>query len=148
MIMKCTVHGSLTLLEVNCLTEIFFDQALSRAMALDKYYEENKRTVGPLHGLPISLKDSFNIKGVTTTVGYVSFASHPPAEFNSNLVDLLFSQGAVFYVKTNIPQTMMTVDCENPLFGRTLNPRNLSLTAGGSTGGEEALIALRGSLMG
>ncbi|KAF2672715.1 amidase [Microthyrium microscopicum] len=133
---------------VNCLTEIFFDQALERAKELDEYYEKNKKTIGPLHGLPISLKDSFNIKGVQSTVAYVSFASHPPQESNSVLVDLLLSQGAVVYVKTNIPQTMMTADSDNPLFGRTLNPLNLSLTAGGSTGGEGALIALRGSLMG
>jgi amidase len=133
---------------VNCLSEIFFDKALERAKDLDKYYDEHGTTVGPLHGLPISLKDSFNVKGVHTTVAYVSYASNPPAEHNSALVDLLLEQGAVFYVKTNIPQTMMTADTDNPLFGRTLNPLNLTLTAGGSTGGEGSLIALRGSLLG
>jgi amidase len=94
------------------------------------------------------VKDSFNVKGVHTTVAYVSFASNPPSTHNSSLVELLLQQGAVLYVKTNIPQTMMTADTDNPLFGRTLNPHKLLLTAGGSTGGEGALIALHGSLMG
>jgi amidase len=63
-------------------------------------------------------------------------------------VDLLYKQGAVFYCKTNLPQTMMTADSHNNLFGRTLNPHNLCVTAGGSTGGEGALLAMRGSILG
>lgn len=51
-----------------------------------------------------------------------------------------------FYVKNNIPQTLMTADLENNIFGRTLNPNNLTLTAGGSSGGEGALIKMRGSI--
>ena len=69
-------------------------------------------------------------------------------ENNSYLIEQLSQQGAVFYVKTNIPQTMMTADSDNPLNSRTLNPNKLSLTAGGSTGGEGALLALRGSPLG
>lgn len=61
---------------------------------------------------------------------------------------LLLDLGAVLYCKTNVPQTMMTADSENNIFGRTLNPHNSALTAGGSTGGEGALIALRGSVLG
>lgn len=94
------------------------------------------------------IQDSFNIKGTQGTVGYVSFVSRPPASSNSNLVNLLYEHGAVFYCKTNLPQTMMTADSHNNLFGRTLNPHNLSMTAGGSTGGEGALIAMRGSILG
>ncbi|KAF2203695.1 amidase [Delitschia confertaspora ATCC 74209] len=133
---------------VNCCTEIMFDEALARAKECDDYLEREGKTMGRLHGLPISLKDSFNIKGVQTTIGYVSFIAHPPAASNSNLVDLLFKQGAVFYVKTNIPQSMMTADSDNNVFGRTLNPNKLTLTAGGSTGGEGALLKLRGSPLG
>ncbi|KAK0123112.1 hypothetical protein ONS96_010117 [Cadophora gregata f. sp. sojae] len=61
---------------------------------------------------------------------------------------MLLDLGAVLYVKTNIPQAFMSADTHNNLFGRTLNPNNLSLGAGGSTGGEGALIALRGSVLG
>jgi len=132
----------------NCLTEIKFDEALARAKECDDYLAREGKPIGPLHGLPISLKDSFNVKGVQATIGYVSFITRPPAATNSSVVDLLAQAGAVFYVKTNLPQTMMTADSHNHIFGRTLNPHNLSLTAGGSTGGEAALLAMKGSVLG
>jgi amidase len=132
----------------NCLTEIFFDQALARATECDAYLSDHGKPLGPLHGLPISLKDSFNVKGAAATIGYISFIARPPATANSSVVDLLSRAGAVFYVKTNLPQSMMTADSHNNVFGRTLNPLNLSLTAGGSTGGEAALLAMKGSVLG
>ncbi|KAJ5949118.1 hypothetical protein N7454_000702 [Penicillium verhagenii] len=132
----------------SCLTETCFPQALERARFLDEYLEREKRPIGPLHGLPISVKDSFCIEGLQSTVGYVSFLKHAPATKNSALVSMLLDLGAVLYVKTNIPQTMMTGDSENNIFGRTLNPHNTSLTAGGSSGGEGALVAYRGSILG
>ncbi|KAE8353197.1 amidase signature domain-containing protein [Aspergillus coremiiformis] len=132
----------------SCLTEHFFDRALERAQYLDDYLKRENRTIGPLHGLPISIKDSFCLKGIPTTVGYVSFVENPLPEKNSALVDLLLDLGAVLYVKTNIPQTMMTADSENNIYGRTLNPHNTNLTAGGSSGGEGALSAFRGSILG
>ncbi|CAN9360017.1 unnamed protein product [Alternaria alternata] len=92
--------------------------------------------------------DSFNVRGVQATLGYVSFIPRPPSATNSALVDVLHELGAVFYVKTNLPQTMMTADSHNNIFGRTLNPNNLSHTAGGSTGGEGALLAMKGSVLG
>ncbi|KAF1943338.1 amidase [Clathrospora elynae] len=133
---------------VNCLTEIMFDEAMARARECDEFLEMEGKVMGPLHGLPISLKDSFNVKGVQATIAFVSFISRPPSATNSVLVDILHSAGAVFYCKTNLPQTMMSADSHNNVFGRTLNPHNLSLTAGGSTGGEGALLAMRGSAMG
>ncbi len=133
---------------VNCLTETFFDRALERAKFLDAYFKEHKKPIGPLHGLPISLKDSFNLEGIPSTIGYISFAKNPPLTYNSALVDILLKLGAVLYVKTNVPQAFMSADTDNNLFGRTLNPLNLSLTAGGSTGGESALVAFRGSVLG
>ncbi|RAH67117.1 putative general amidase [Aspergillus aculeatinus CBS 121060] len=132
----------------SCLTEMFFDTALRRAQELDEHLAATGKTVGPLHGLPISVKESYSIAGVPTTMGFVSCLDRPPQEKNSVVVDILLAAGAVFYVKTNIPQTMMTLDTHNNIFGRTLNPHNLNLTAGGSTGGEGALLALRGSLLG
>ncbi|KAH8694111.1 amidase signature domain-containing protein [Talaromyces proteolyticus] len=132
----------------SCLTETFFDQAIERARFLDDYLQREGRVVGPLHGLPISVKDSYNIKGVPSTIGYVSFLDNELPETNSTLIDVLLQLGAVLYVKTNIPQSMMVADSENNIFGRTLNPLRTSMTAGGSTGGEGALIALRGSLIG
>ncbi|KAJ5977145.1 hypothetical protein N7501_000487 [Penicillium viridicatum] len=133
---------------ISCLTETFFPQALERAKYLDEYLQREGKPVGPLHGLPISIKDSFCVEGVQTTIGYVAFLEDEPAKTNSALVKMLLELGAVLYVKTNIPQTMMTADSENNVFGRTLNPRNTTLTAGGSSGGEGALVAFRGSILG
>ncbi|GKT66294.1 general amidase [Colletotrichum tofieldiae] len=127
----------------SCLTEIFFDEGIARARQLDQHLKATGKPIGPLHGLPISLKDSFVVKGHYATVGYVEFLKRPPPTANSAMVNLLLDAGAVFFCKTNIPQTMM-----NNIFGRTLNPHKTSLTAGGSTGGEGALVAFRGSVLG
>jgi amidase len=130
-----------------CLTEIFFEEGIARAKWLDAEIARTGRPVGPLHGVPISLKDTFKVRGYDTSIGLASLAGNPAKE-NSTLVDILLEAGAVLYCKTNIPQTLMALDSENHLFGRTLNPRNRAVTAGGSSGGEGALIAMRGSVLG
>ncbi|GLA03421.1 hypothetical protein AnigIFM60653_003040 [Aspergillus niger] len=131
-----------------CLTEIFFDKALARAKQLDEILAQTGVTTGPLHGLPISIKESFNVPGVPTTLGFVGFLDRAPSSTSSALVEILNNCGAVLYVKTNVPQTMMTPDSHNNVFGRVLNPHGRSLTAGGSSGGEGALVAMRGSVLG
>lgn len=73
----------------NCLTETFFDDAIKRGHYLDGFLAENKRPVGPLHGVPISLKDMINYKGIPSTLGLVSFLDHPPAAQNCPLVEIL-----------------------------------------------------------
>ncbi|KAF3926999.1 Acetamidase [Dactylellina cionopaga] len=132
---------------LNCLTEIFFDKALERARQLDKHLEENGLPLGPLHGVPISLKDSYNYTGYDSSGGVVALCFRPAKE-KSSIVNVLESAGAVFYCKTNIPQTMASLDSINHIWGRVLNPMNRKLTAGGSSGGEGALIGIRGSLLG
>jgi amidase len=132
----------------NCLTEIMFTEAMSRARWLDEQYAaRGGKPVGPLHGVPVSLKDTFRVSGYDASVGIASLAFEP-ARGNSLLVDILLEAGVVLYVKTNVPQTMMSLDSDNNLFGRTMNPRNRRVTAGGSSGGEGALIAMRGSVLG
>jgi amidase len=74
--------------------------------------------------------------------------ANEPAQENSGTAALLLDLGAVLYCKTNLPQSIMTGDSHNNIFGRTINPRSSAWTAGGSTGGEGALIALRGSVLG
>ncbi|OQE22562.1 hypothetical protein PENSTE_c010G04536 [Penicillium steckii] len=132
----------------SCLTETCFPQALERAQSLDDYLKREGKPMGPLHGLPVSLKDSFDVKGLQSTYGYVELLKHEPANRNAYLVELLLLLGAVLYVKTNVPQTLMSMDSDNNVFGRTLNPHKTSLTAGGSSGGEGALVAFRGSILG
>ncbi len=103
--------------------------------------------MGPLHGLPVSLKDNFFLAGLDSTVGFVSHVDDP-AEHEATLAVLLQRAGAVFYVKTNVPTAMMIAETVNNLFGRTVNPRNRALTSGGSSGGESALLVLGGSPVG
>ncbi|KAI9802130.1 MAG: hypothetical protein M1833_002051 [Piccolia ochrophora] len=131
----------------NCLTEIFFDDALRRADWLAAELSRTGKPIGPLHGVPISLKDTFKVKDYDASIGIASLAFKPATE-NSVLVDLLLEAGAVLYCKTNVPQTLMALDSENNVFGRTLNPKNGRVTAGGSSGGEGALVAMRGSVLG
>ncbi|TRX93444.1 hypothetical protein FHL15_005719 [Xylaria flabelliformis] len=140
----------------NCLLEIFFDQALERAAWLDAQFADKKSTIGPLHGLPVSLKDQFHVKGVDTTMGYVGWIgsnlgiSDPKQvhQVESQLVTELLSLGAVLYCKTSVPQTLLIGETKNNIIGETLNPNNRHLSCGGSSGGEAALQALRGSVLG
>ncbi|KAG9670410.1 acetamidase, partial [Aureobasidium melanogenum] len=131
----------------NCLSETLFPKALERAKALDDHFQKTGKPVGPLHGLPISLKDNFNIIGKDSTIGFVSWVDQP-ATYNTVLVDVLTKAGAVLYVKTNVPTAMMIAESVNNTFGRTVNPQNRSLTSGGSSGGESALIKFGGSAIG
>ncbi|KAI1170162.1 amidase signature domain-containing protein [Nemania sp. FL0916] len=140
----------------NCLHEIFFDQALERAAWLDAQFSKNGETVGPLHGLPISLKDQFHVKGVDTTMGYVGWIGsnlgiedpEQVHQIESQLTTELLSLGAVLYCKTSLPQTLLFGETKNNIIGQTLNPHNQNLSCGGSSGGEGALQALRGSTLG
>ena len=93
-------------------------------------------------------KDPFSYVGVASTIGFTSFLDNPLPTENAPLVKILLELGAILYCKTNIPQTMMTGDSHNFLFGRVLNPHKLKLGAGGSSGGEGALVAMRGSILG
>ncbi|EHL01125.1 putative Acetamidase [Glarea lozoyensis 74030] len=88
-------------------SKTMFPEAIERAKFLDKYLIDNGKPLGPLHGLPISVKDGFNIKGVPSTLGYILFQSYPVPEENSPVIDILLSLGAIIHVKTNVPQTMM-----------------------------------------
>ncbi|KAI1756099.1 amidase signature domain-containing protein [Xylaria castorea] len=140
----------------NCLHEIFFDQALERAAWLDAQFLDKKSTVGPLHGLPISLKDQFHVKGVDTTMGYIGWIgsnlgiSDPKQAHlvESQIVTELLSLGAILYCKTSLPQTLLFGETKSNLIGETRNPNNRNLSCGGSSGGEGALQALRGSTLG
>lgn len=131
----------------NCLSEIFFDEAIASAKALDDHLQRTGKTRGPLHGLPISLKDNFNIIGKDSTLGFTSLVGDK-ATYNSTLVEILKEAGAVPYVKTNVPTAMMIAESVNNVFGRTVSPLNRKTTSGGSSGGESALIAFGGSPLG
>ncbi|APA13135.1 hypothetical protein SS1G_14033 [Sclerotinia sclerotiorum 1980 UF-70] len=132
---------------LNCALEFFPEMALARARELDEYLKKTGKTVGPLHGLPISLKDQFRIEGLETCMGYVSWIGKYE-DHNSILVRLLLQAGAVFYVKTNVPQSLMCGETINNVIGRTVNPHNKNWSCGGSSGGEGANVAFRGGIIG
>ncbi|KAL2212723.1 amidase [Sarocladium strictum] len=134
-------------LDSNCLSEPLFDEALDQARYLDNYFRETGKLLGPLHGVPISVKDQFNVKGVDTTLGYVG-RSFKPAQEDAVLVRILKTLGAVVITKTSIPQSILWGETESPLWGVTTYPGRLELTPGGSSGGEAALLAMSGSLIG
>ncbi|KAL3478068.1 amidase signature domain-containing protein [Aspergillus californicus] len=138
---------------VNCLHEIFFDAAIEDAKRLDAYFDEQGKPVGPLHGVPVSLKDQFHVSGVETTMGYVGWIGTfqgiendaRRGVFESELVRELRQLGAVLFCKTSVPPTLMAGETVNNIINYTFNPKNRLLACGGSSGGEGALIALKGS---
>ncbi|EST07257.1 Amidase [Kalmanozyma brasiliensis GHG001] len=135
-------------IRTNCLTEVFVDKALLRAAELDAHFSKTGELVGPLHGVPISLKDTFNLKGVKSTLGFSKWIAKPPESTISTVPAICEHLGAIHFVKTNIPQTMMTFESINPVFGRTVNPYSPLHTSGGSSGGEGAIIGCDGSVAG
>ncbi|KAF4993498.1 hypothetical protein FGRMN_6427 [Fusarium graminum] len=106
-----------------------------------------RKPIGPLHGIPISVKDQFHVKGVDTTLGYVG-RSFKPATETAVMVAILEKLGAVIITKTAIPQSIMYGETESPLWGLTTYPGRPELSPGGSSGGESALMIMSGSLGG
>ncbi|XP_027504642.1 vitamin D3 hydroxylase-associated protein isoform X1 [Corapipo altera] len=127
--------------EVNCVTD-FIHGCEDQLQKLKKQKEK-----GLLYGIPISIKDHINCKGHISSGGMVKFLGQVKEE-DSVIVHVLKHQGAIPFVKTNIPQTMINYDCSNLIFGQTLNPLNHQKSPGGSSGGEGALIAGGGSILG
>lgn len=103
------------------MTATLFPEAITAAKALDETFARTGKVVGPLHGVPMSLKDNINVKGIPTTLGFVCWANEK-SENNSFIVDLLRELGAVVYVKKNVPTAMMMAETMNNVFGRLVSP--------------------------
>jgi len=95
---------------------------------------------GPLHGLPLTIKDSIEVAGLRTTAGIIARAEVVSVE-HAPLAQRLFDAGGILLGKTNVPPYAGDWQADNPLFGRTNNPWDLSRTSGGSTGGGAAAVA-------
>jgi amidase len=130
-------------LATNCLTELMWDDAIHRARYLDSLPEP----IGPLHGLPISVKEHLGTKGENQQANgsYVAYVGKHQG--STLLLDILWDAGCVYFARTTQPQTIMHLETESNIYGRTVNPYNRNLTSGGSSGGESALIGLRGSVL-
>lgn len=115
--------------------------AMKAARAADRARSQNK-SLGPLHGVPITIKEAFDVAGLKTT------SSHPPLKDNvatqdASLVARLRAAGAVILGKTNVPELCADFQTDSPIFGTTVNPWDERRTAGGSTGGGGAAVAAR-----
>ncbi|XP_030888405.1 fatty-acid amide hydrolase 1-like [Leptonychotes weddellii] len=139
-------------LPLESLAQKLQDEELSLESVLCSYLEEalkklKKTERGLLYGVPISLKDTYDCKGHDSTCGLAQFLEKPAAK-DGVIVKALKAQGAIPLVKTNIPQTLLSFYCSNPIYGRTLNPLNLKKTPGGSSGSEGVMLAQGGFILG
>ncbi len=132
--------------KLNAVIFPLFDQAREAAKAADTARARGE-PMGPLHGVPITIKDQFEVEGTPATWGIPSQAQRR-APADGPLVQRWRQAGAIILGKTNIPQLLYYAEADNPVYGRTNNPWNLSRVPGGSSGGEAAIIAAGGSPLG
>jgi amidase len=100
----------------------------------------NGKQVGPLHGVPLTVKDTIDTEDLRSTSGSRLRANHVP-DRDATAVARLKAAGAIILGKTNTPEMAIPYETDNPVFGRTNNPHALDRTPGGSSGGEAAAIA-------
>ncbi|KAH0836011.1 putative amidase [Fonsecaea pedrosoi] len=131
----------------NFATEFLVKEALEQAAKLDKHFEATGKLVGPLHGVPISVKEHFGFKGKVCHSAYVCFIDHIPSE-DALILRILRDAGAVLHVRTNEPQILMSGETDNPIYGVSVNPFNRNLTPGGSSGGEGIAVGTHCSVIG
>jgi fatty acid amide hydrolase len=131
---------------INAIVVERFDAALRDAREADAALARG-RNYGPLHGVPVTVKECFDIIGAPTTFGTTSRKFHS-AKDNDPYVKRLVEVGAIVIGKTNVPQAMIYNETNNAVYGRTNNPWNPKRTPGGSSGGEAAIIAAGGSPIG
>lgn len=132
---------------INCVTEFLPEIAYERAKYLDEYIAENGSPVGPFHGLPISVKAMMTFKGKRINTG-VTHGSDRVAEEDAQIVRILRDNGANFYVRTTQPQLLMHIEGDSYINGVTQNPFNRTLTSGGSSAGEGAILGMHASPLG
>ncbi|KAL7832492.1 hypothetical protein SRHO_G00295100 [Serrasalmus rhombeus] len=126
--------------KLNCSTDVLME-------SVKQLSEIESHRDGLLYGVPISIKDNIAYKGHDSTCG-VLCKLDDPAVMDSVVVTVLKRQGAIPFIKTNVPQGLLNYECSNPIYGMTVNPCNLQKTCGGSSGGEGALIGGGGSILG
>ncbi len=125
--------------KLNAIVTFDIERARQRAAELDAATARGEFS-GPLHGLPITIKDSFETAGLKTTCGAPVWRDHVPTA-NADAVQRLVDAGAVIIGKTNTPIFAGDVQTFNDLFGATNNPWDVTRTPGGSSGGAAAAVA-------
>lgn len=124
---------------VNAVVQVCADAATEAAAAADATLQRGD-PVGPLHGVPVTIKDCFATAGVPVTAGTVGRRDYV-IDADDVQVSRLREAGAIVLGKTNLPELLMAWESDNLVYGRTSNPYDLERTCGGSSGGEAAAIA-------
>jgi amidase len=124
---------------LNAVVTLDEERARKRAQEADAALARNE-TWGPLHGVPMTLKDGHSVAGMRTTAGFEPLADYVPHE-DGTVAARLKAAGAIIVGKTNVPVLLGDFKTDNPIFGRTNNPWDLDRTPGGSSGGAGAAVA-------
>jgi amidase len=125
--------------KINAVVTTDFEGALKRAQKADEALSRGE-TWGPLHGLPMTIKDNIEVVGMPTTYGSPMFSGYIPQK-NADVVQSLLDAGAIIFGKTNLPLFGMDTQSFNDVYGQTNNPWDVSKTPGGSSGGSAAALA-------
>src|SRR6266496_1441806 len=131
--------------KLNAVCQIDEKGALAAARDADAALKRGGE-VGKLHGVPVTIKDSFDTKGIISTGGTEGRRGFVP-EKDATAVARLRAAGAIILGKTNTPELTLSYDTENLIYGRTHNPYDLAQTPGGSSGGAAAILAVGGSAL-
>ena len=124
---------------INAVVTLDTERALAAASAADDARARGER-LGPLHGLPITIKDAIEVGGMRSTGGAIELTHHVPAA-DAPAVARLRGAGAIVFGKTNVPRWSGDLQTYNEIFGTTNNPWDLDCTPGGSSGGAAAAVA-------
>lgn len=124
---------------LNALVQVATERALTEARQADEALARGD-IKGPLHGVPFTVKDVCDTKGIVSAAGLEARSHHIPSQ-DATVVARMKAAGAILLGKTNCPPGGAGGVTDNPVYGRTNNPYNLSHTPGGSSGGEAAAIA-------
>src|SRR5713101_6542445 len=130
---------------LNAVVQVVGPRARMEAMAADQALARGELR-GPLHGVPITIKDSLDTAGVISTGGTKGRATFVP-EQDATVVARLRAAGAILLGKTNTPELTLSGETDNLVYGRTNNPYDVSRTPGGSSGGAGAILASGGSAL-
>ncbi|MDP3158891.1 MAG: amidase [Reyranella sp.] len=125
---------------LNCFREVMAKQARADAKRAEEAVTRGDK-LGPLHGVPVSIKDLLDVEGVPTRHGSAIFADNPPAASDDITVARLKAAGAIIVGKANSPEFGVKGLTDGPSFGATRNPWNLERTPGGSSGGGASAVA-------
>jgi len=131
---------------LNAIVQFRPEQALEEARALDAKQARGE-IVGPLHGVPFTVKDYMAITGLISTFGTLGLAKNV-MQHDCTIVARLRGAGGVALGLTNMPEFGVAIETDNLIYGRTNNPYDLERFPGGSSGGESAIIAAGGSPLG